>query len=357
MTSSHDNLIDDTLAYRFIEVMLATRTSEGASPLPDFTAALDRLARQSLGGPVIDLKVLTGGASQELWSFDAGGRGLVLRRLPPAHRFENMATIPLEHEAAIIRAVEVAGVPVAPVVHVLAPNDGVGRGFIAHRMPGEALGRRVVDHPDFAGIRPHLAAACGKILAGIHGVDTRHLPELASVSPAASIDLLERQLRDFGEPRPVFEAALVWLRRHCPDTSPPALVHGDFRTGNFLLEPDGISAILDWEACHFGDPVEDLGWLSMPVWRFGRLDRPVGGFGQHADLLAAYASAGGRMVEPDRLRFWEVRGMLRWGLTCMAMAFAFASGNRSLERAAVGRRSSEAEIELLYAMTGEGGRA
>ncbi|KQT35313.1 hypothetical protein ASG29_04240 [Sphingomonas sp. Leaf412] len=312
-----------------------------------FETGLDAFARRVLGGPIAHLRRLTGGASQQLWSFDVGDRGYVLRRAPGGAMFDKMGTIAPETEAAVIGAVAAQGVPVAPVAAVLTPDDGLGRGFVSVRMPGEALGKRIVADPRFAGIRDGLAHRCGAILSAIHATPPASLPPLPVRSPARSLDQLEGQLRSFGEPRPVFEAALAWLRDRCPPATVPQLVHGDFRNGNFLLEPDRLVAVLDWEACHLGDPVDDLGWLCMPSWRFGRPDLPVGGFGTRERLLAGY----GRAVDPARLRFWEVRGILRWGLTCMAMAEAFLNGDRSIERAAVGRRASEAELDLLHAMT------
>jgi hypothetical protein len=93
----------------------------------------------------------------------------------------------------LIQAVGWVGVPVPIIVHVPSPNDRLGRGFIATRMPSEALGVRIVDHPYFPAIRPHLAEAWGTIR------DT----------PVDPIDTLETLLRSFGEPNPVFEVGLI----------------------------------------------------------------------------------------------------------------------------------------------------
>ena len=313
-----------------------------------FDQRLDALARRSLGGPATALTRLTGGASLELWAFAVGEAGYVLRRSPEMRLFGEMATLTLPTEAAVVRAAGAAGVPAATVVHVLSPEDELGSGFVATRMPGEAMGRRIVRDIEFAALRARLARRCGEVLACIHAIDLAAIPPLANRDPAASVDKLRGQLTAFGEPRPVFEAALVWLRDCCPAPVPARLVHGDFRTGNFLVTSDDLSAVLDWEGAHLGDPMEDLGWLCMPVWRFGRLDRAVGGFGDRADLFAGY----GAPIDAARVRWWEVYGMLRWGLTCMAMAHAFLSGDRGIERGAVGRRASEAELELMHAITG-----
>ena len=100
---------------------------------------------------------------------------------------------------------------------------------------------------------------------------------------------LERDYRSFDWPRPVFELALRWLRDHDPGPSAEVtLVHGDFRHGNLIIGPDGVRAVLDWELAHFGDPMEDLGWICVNSWRFGEIDKPVGGFGSREELFAGY---------------------------------------------------------------------
>jgi aminoglycoside phosphotransferase (APT) family kinase protein len=326
-------------------------TSDAPKMQEAFAEQLDVLGRRVFGGSFSAPVRLTGGASQEIWSFEtAEGQGLILRRTPPGDRMDRGDCVSPETEAAVIEAVRVRGVPVPQVLHVLAPADGLGRGFLMTRIAGEAAGRRIVRDTLFAGIRPRLAALSGQALSGVHATPLDGLPELPVRGPSASIDLLEGQLRTGPDARPVFEAALAWLRRNCPDETPPRLVHGDFRTGNFLASPQGITAVLDWEGCYLGDPIADLGWLCNPIWRFGRLDLPVGGFGRREDLLAGY----GAPVDPQRLRFWELFGILRWGLTCRVMATAFLAGEASIERAAVGRRASEAELELLHALLNGG---
>jgi len=141
---------------------------------------------------------------------------------------------------------------------------------------------------------------------------------------------------------------MQWLRAHAPaDTPRLSLVHGDFRNGNLVVGEDGLRAVLDWELAHLGDPMEDLGWLCVNSWRFGRHELPVGGFGTREQLFAGYAEAGGR-VDAARVHYWEVLGTLKWGVICQSMAQSFFSGaERNVERAAIGRRASEAEIDLL----------
>ena len=132
------------------------------------------------------------------------------------------------------------------------------------------------------------------------------------------------------------------------------LVHGDFRNGNLIVGEQGLVAVLDWELAHLGDPMEDLGWLCVNTWRFGNPEQPVGGFGKLEELFAAYEAAGGR-ADAQRVFWWQVLGTLKWGIVCEAMAQTWLSGDeRDVEKAAIGRRASEAEIDLLALLAPEG---
>ncbi len=106
---------------------------------------------------------------------------------------------------------------------------------------------------------------------------------------------MARLLRGSDWPRPVFDLAFAWLAaRTPPPPADPRLVHGDFRNGNLIFRPqEGVVAVLDWELAHVGDPMEDLGWICANPWRFGMVDKPVGGFGEREDLYAGYEEAGG----------------------------------------------------------------
>ena len=93
--------------------------------------------------------------------------------------------------------------------------------------------------------------------------------------------------------------------------------------------------------------------MCVRSWRFGAR-RPALGCGSREELLAAYAAAGGRAVSLDELRWWEVCGNARWGVICMLQADRHLTGvDRSLERAMIGRRTCEAEWDLLALLAGD----
>ena len=312
-------------------------------------------------GQVQNLHRLSGGASQETWAFDwlpahpagavaasaAALRPLILRRAPPGAASRHSGAAGLAAEAALITLAGQAALPVPEVVLLLRPGHRLGDGFIMQRLPGQALGRRIA-----SAHRPALAWQCGQVLARIHALPLARLPALRRTQPAAEVAHLRQWHARHGTARPVFQLALRWLHDRAPADVAPTLVHGDFRNGNLLVDLDlrcaaPLTGVLDWELAHLGDPMADLGWLMVNAWCFGQAQRPVGGFGLTDELFDGYRAAGG-VLDAARVRWWQVLGSLRWGVMCESMGHAWASGAEPvLEKAAIGRRASENEIDLL----------
>jgi aminoglycoside phosphotransferase (APT) family kinase protein len=323
-----------------------------ASAENDLETGLNALAaRLTPGGVMANLRRLTAGATQEVWRFElVEGETvtpLILRRAPGGTRVSETA-VGLETEAALVVAAAAAGVPAPPVRHVLEPEDGLGHGFIMAFVEGETLGGRIVRSEELAHARTFLARQCGEVLARIHTMNPDDFPRLRRSTPAELVEQYRATYRAANWPRPVFDLAFRWLDAHCPP--PPEemkLVHGDYRNGNLMIGPDGLRAVLDWEIAHVGDPMEDMGWICTNAWRFGMVDKPVGGFGEREDLWAGYEAAGGAPVKRDHALFWEVFGSMRWGVMCGSMAASFRGADPSVERAVIARRTSENEIDLL----------
>ena len=259
---------------------------------------------------------------------------------------------PLSHEAALIVAAAKTSAPVPVVEHVCGPEDGLGEAFVMRRLDGETLGKRIVRDATFDAVRPGLAHRCGEVLARIHSASLDGLPPLATSDALGELARYEEVYRQHAAERPTFEAAFRWLEASAPEPVTPVLVHGDFRNGNLMVHPQqGLVGVLDWELSHLGDPAEDLGWICVNSWRFGQWRRPVGGFGDYQALLDGYAAAGGREIPLSRVQFWQALGSLKWGVMCLMMYSSFASGaDPSIERAMIGRRVSETEIDLVRLM-------
>jgi aminoglycoside phosphotransferase (APT) family kinase protein len=249
-------------------------------------------------------------------------------------------------EFELLRAASAAGVPVPE------PRFTLEDGFVMDLVEGETIPRRILREERFARARQRMAAQCGEILARIHTIPAGSAPALPRPEPGehparAELARFRTLLDRYPGPHPTFELAFRRLSERVPAAREPALVHGDFRHGNFIVGPDGIRAVLDWELAHVGDPMEDLGWLCVKSWRFGKNDSPVGGFGTREELFAAYERAGGKL-DRDAVAWWEVFGNLRWGIICVIQAFTHIEGHvRSVELAAIGRRVAETEWDLL----------
>jgi aminoglycoside phosphotransferase (APT) family kinase protein len=197
-------------------------------------------------------------------------------------------------------------------------------------------------------------------LAKIHLIgpgDVRDAPNMRG--PAPGEDALVWQGRaveeayrlDLLDPHPAIEWAFRWIDREIARLEPTrralCVVHGDFRIGNMLYDERGLTAILDWEGVHVGEPEEDLAWLCTRVWRFGS-DKEAGGIASREEWLRAYEAASGRSVDRARVAAWEVLQNVRWCQITMMQARAHLDGHvNSHELAAIGRRTAETELEVL----------
>lgn len=316
----------------------------------DLEARITAMVRTKLADPPGDLRLrrLSGGASQETWVIEAGEETFVLRRAPDAVPEVNPFAVGLPVEVGVIRAAAAHGVPAPDVLYALEPADGLGDGYVMRHIPGETLAPRLLRDAAYDAVRPTLARACGAAMARIHAVPVDALPPLRTYTPETRLQLLHDSYAAQPDRRPVFELAFQWLTANLPsDPGRAGLVHGDFRNGNLMIGPDGLRAVLDWELPHLGDGAEDLGWFCVPSWRFGRIRDEAGGFGPMSELIAGYESDSGQVVDRDRVRFWTVLGTLFWGISCVNFALQFRDGDRTVERAAIGRRASETELDLL----------
>lgn len=306
----------------------------------------DALRNIGINVTVESAQRLTAGASRETFAIsgiadDGSARRLILRRDPPGHGDAGR----MRAEAACLRSARSAGVPVPQLLCSGDAAPGIDAPFlIMQYIEGETLPHRIHRHPDLTEVRPQLATEFGRVLARIHATPTSGLEMLDATDP---IDALEAIFRGIGQANPTAEVGFRWLRAHSVPDRPMSLVHGDFRVGNLIVSPDGLAAVLDWELAHLGNPIEDLGWLCVPAWRFG-VDAPVGGFGERGDLLDGYEAVSGIRPSDDELYWWEVYGTLRWLVLSLFQANRHFSGaEHSLELAAIGRRVSEFEYDLL----------
>jgi aminoglycoside phosphotransferase (APT) family kinase protein len=169
-------------------------------------------------------------------------------------------------------------------------------------------------------------------LAALHRFDWRSTP-LARWGAGVTLDnAAQLQIDDWEarfrrwalRPHPMAHRALAWLRANTPHAERLSVVHGDYRLGNFLERDGRITAILDWELVHLGDPIEDLGWAFLPQYRGG--SSLVCGLASETDFLARYEAHSGIRVDAATLKFYIVFSLLKLAFTHMAAARCFEDG-------------------------------
>jgi aminoglycoside phosphotransferase (APT) family kinase protein len=332
------------------------------SPVAELSSRLEGFLAKRTGGKVrvTSCSPLAGGASRDMFSVDVeidGGSSpgifaLVLRRDLGGRIYEQ--SLDRHQEYRVIVAAREADVAVPRVRWLCEDAEVLGSPFfLQDRIEGVTIGRRIVKDPSLADGRGRLPLQMAEELAKIHRIGTRSLdflarpPEGASAAPH-EVERIAAELDRAKDPHPAIELALDWLRRHLPARAELTFVHGDYRIGNVMVGPGGLVGVLDWEFAHIGDPIEDLAWPLLRSWRFGVDAREMGGVGDRAPYLEAYAKASGREVDPGHVRFWEVLGNVRWAVGCMAQADRHLSGQApSVELASLGRKTAEMELDML----------
>jgi aminoglycoside phosphotransferase (APT) family kinase protein len=324
-------------------------------------AALAKFLAEATGArsaAVKELRLLPNGAVQENWLVAAAFEGGALSGQQRLVLRTNAATglgigLGRTEEFAVQRAVYRAGVAAAEPLVLSASAAVIGRPFYLMRwLPGEAVGARIAAGK-LGGDRDRLLARLAAELARLHGIRPPAAALACLGAPPADparhrLDQQERLLAEDADPHPVAAWGIRWLRCHLPRAVPPVLCHGDFRTGNFLADAEGLVAILDWEFAAWSDPDEDLGWFCLGCWRFGADAQEAGGIGRRDVFYRAYAQASGRSVDPERVRWWEVMAALRWLVIALRQRDrCLIGGEPSLDLALTGRRPAECELEIL----------
>jgi aminoglycoside phosphotransferase (APT) family kinase protein len=264
---------------------------------------------------VVRISRISGGASRETYRFDAEidgvEKGYILRRDPPGSLIETDRRL----EFLAIRSFTDKGVAAPEALWLEEDGAELERPFfIMARIDGGVTGGAF-------GVDPYgeHAAAIGEqfftYLGRIAGEDVEKLPIMDAATRPAPEDCWRQQLdywagvidEDELHPQPIVRAAIRKLRASPPP--PPAkiaVVHGDYRTGNFLHDNAGkIVAVLDWEMAHLGDPLEDIGWATDPLWS-NPTDHRVSGMVPKAEALALWEQASGLKVDPRSLAWWSM---------------------------------------------------
>ena len=274
-------------------------------------------------------------------------RRLVMRRQPAAGLLEPYDLAP---QVAALRAVE--GVVAVPHLRWFEEDPSIlgapfyVMDFVDGDVPLPVQARGGGPGITDAREREDLARDLAANLARLHRLDWRSSPLTAFAAPAGVRSAARAQLelwrgyfeRSRPQPSPMLVRALRELERRAarlPEDGPVAVVHGDYRTGNFLREGSVVRAVLDWEMVHLGDPVEDLAWSMSRLWRgqtsLAGVLVPCGQF------EAFYQEAGGWPVDRQRLAFYDLLSGLKMAAIMLTGLRAFADRRTDDVRMAIFR--------------------
>ncbi len=291
-------------------------------PEHELVGRLERVMSEELGAPVrVDgLSRFHGGAARETWRFvvHRGGtsEGLVLRRDPSS----SLITTSRAAEYHVLKRAHTAGIPAPEPLLLDMTGERLGSsGFIMREVPGGRASTLFEENPygeNCAETGRGLFAALGKL----HAItpDEADLLALPVQDAAARLAHWKAEIDAHAtRPEPIAAAAYRWLIANLPQPSgPAAIVHGDFRSGNFLVDADNrLLAVLDWEMAHVGDPYEDLAWVMDPLWGHG-LEGCVAGTIAAAEAISIWERESGRKFDPALYRWWKLfsgyQGLAIW---------------------------------------------
>jgi aminoglycoside phosphotransferase (APT) family kinase protein len=322
---------------------------------PEAEARLARWLGNRLGAAltITAMKPLSGGAIQENWLLDC-----LLSGTPASFviRKDAVASIASSHgrreEFALLRLAHAGGITVPEPVAFCEDAAVIGGPFaVMRKVEGVGFGPKVVKDETLAADREVLGQRLGRELARIHRLDASGLVFLGERPSRPAADLVERlrsSLDAMAIPHPVLEWGLRFVETQAPVPPRITLCHHDFRTGNFMVDTAGLTAILDWEFAGWGDPMADLGWFTAECWRFSRPDREGGGVTSRAAFYAGYERESGQRVDHKSVLFWEIVAHLRWAVIALEQGQRHVSGREpSLALALTGRMAAELAAAAL----------
>jgi aminoglycoside phosphotransferase (APT) family kinase protein len=291
---------------------------------------------------VRDLQRIPGGNSKENLSFVAGWvengeevqRQLLVRRELPAGVLETKA----ETEYLLMKALWDTDIPVPRMYWSEKDPRWLDQPFFVEEFVGGESSLESLAKLD-PRVRDEIVRDFVETLARQHRLDWRKLGLEFLGVPADADDCAQRQIdhwmqvleRHRLDPQPLLTALFRWLRQHKPhEVSRIALVHGDPGPGNFLVRDGRITAVVDWELAHLGDPMDDLGWLC---WRAGS----TGSLFDREKLVELYAKTSSIPLNLESLRYYEVFSNVRAAVACVSGLRSFCEGtNMQLNMAVVG---------------------
>ena len=284
---------------------------------------------------VTNVRNLSGGFSKVTVMFDVNdaaqrAESLVIRAEQPLS-IMFLEGRDVRNEFPVLKAASRAGIPVAEPLWLEEDESFFGSRFlVSRRSAGRNFGSRIGVNETITEallrdvvqrlVQIHALPVTDPDIARSHlGAWARHTT--LSDCTAATIAYWKKHSANFGlAPSPILTRALAWLEQNVPqENTVPSVLHGDYGLHNLLIsDDDRVSCILDWEACSYGDPADEVVWLAEGLK--GSIERQR--------IVDLYHELGGRPVSPQRLKYFDVLNCVRFAVTCPRAAFLFQQNLR-----------------------------
>jgi len=310
--------------------------ADAALALPDVVVGW---MREVGGGRVTRADRVPGGASREAWFVDVelpdGTRRELFLRYSRVPTPKDSIFHSLRVEGEIMAALGGTDVRVPGVLAVHPEVEAI----LEERVGGATWFYRIADPDEQVRVAQDFVTC----LAALHRLDPTalHLPSLGPVRTAREHLEAELQvIRGRAAPAdrsidPLLEISLDWLDRHMPAyESPVVVVQGDTGPGNFMYEDGKVTAVVDWELAHFGDPMDDVAWLSLRTVQDTFTHLP--------DRLAEYEALSGHVVDEDRVWYYRLLAEVRLASN--------GSGGSTVPASGSGWEGRDLGNRLIYSM-------
>ncbi|MFA5628420.1 MAG: phosphotransferase family protein [Thiohalomonadaceae bacterium] len=278
-----------------------------------------------------------GGNARQAWSFDLVWQEnsearempcILLSQMPGSHVDSD-----IEMEYGVLNGLTGSGLCTPAAIALDA--DGTitgGAAIILERLEGKADVVAFLKDAtggssrDITGQLAAITAGLHKVSWEVTGLKCGDNPVLAQIKEWENIFIQHRQ-----EPNPPMAYLFRWMKKNAPEPTRLSLVHGDLRPGNFLYDSEGITALLDWEMAHVGDPLEDVAWIYRALWspeKFLPLD----------EFVSLYEQNLGQRVSRRTLKFYQIFSEMKFAALSVTASYSVASGEsanmRHADRAA-----------------------
>ena len=323
------------------------------------TDKLQAYLSSKTGAPaeIAEFRQLSGGACQDNYLLHLKSGALdemLVLRTDKGGSLLGSLTRPQEYQ--VIEKAVAVGVLTPPVKWLSEDKSIVGHPFyLMQKIEGTANPRDILKNKkiDFKKLAVDVATNLGKIHSIRYTSDTLPFLDLKIKPGTKEISLTaiaqcRKLLDELPGGYPGIELCLNWAEANAHVTDELVLCHSDFRSGNFMVADGQLSGILDWEFAHWGDRHEDIGYLRMRDWRFGKIKNEIGGFAAPEDFYPHYEAVTKTKLDPEKIRYWEVMGNIRWDIGAAQQGERHLSGkDTGIEFASIGRRVAEMEFEAM----------